>query len=247
MHNHTTMKILLSTTLLFLSMSLFAQGDNDHILPESVRSALKILRIDEKEYFANIYVPSDSVIEEDTIVAESEGLAEEYLEQGKLYMHACDSVYALYKKNPSNFINVTPSVYNVFGIIPQEYSEAAFLLKYKIYAMPQDDVDEEELYLMEAPEEHRAEYPGGSDAFYKLLTKKIKLPKNELDGVNGTVKVTFTVEADGAIANVQIARGLSPSIDQAIVRAVEQMPKFKPATVNGKPVPSQMQFPVRIR
>lgn len=241
------MRYILSVLLLFVSFSAISQNENKRILPESVKNALRVLLIDEEEYFANIYVDESESESEDIVVTDEDDIDQEYLEEGERYMQACDSVYALYKQDPSKYINVTKYVYTVFGDIPQEYSESAFLLKYKIYAMPQEDVEEDEVYLMDVPIECEAEFPGGSDAFYKLLAKKIKLPKNESEGASGTVKVRFSVAKDGGITDIQIVSGISPGIDNAVVKAVEQMPKFTPATVNGKPVESTMLFPVRIR
>lgn len=238
------MRYILSVLLLFVSFSAISQNENKRILPESVKNALRVLLIDEEEYFANIYVDESESESEDIVVTDDDD--QEYLEEGERYMQACDSVYALYKQDPSKYINVTKYVYTVFGDIPQEYSESAFLLKYKIYAMPQEDVEEEEVYLMDVPIECEAEFPGGSDAFYKLLAEKIKLPKNESEGAYGTVKVRFSVAKDGGITDIQIVSGISPGIDNAVVKAVEQMPKFTPATVNGKPVESTMLFPIRI-
>lgn len=239
------MRYILSVLLLFVSFSAISQNENKRILPESVKNALRVLLIDEEEYFANIYVDESESESEDIVVTDDDD--QEYLEEGERYMQACDSVYALYKQDPSKYVNVAKYVYTVFGVIPQEYSESAFLLKYKIYAMPQEDVKEDEVYLMDVPIECEAEFPGGSDAFYKLLNKKIKLPKNESEGAYGTVKVRFSVAKDGGITDIQIVSGISPGIDNAVVKAVEQMPKFTPATVNGKPVESTMLFPIRIR
>ena len=59
-------------------------------------------------------------------------------------------------------------------------------------------------------------------------------PRNELiAGVEGWVKVKFTVEADGSVSSPKIMESKPPRVfDTAALRAIKNW-KFKPKVVNG--------------
>lgn len=54
--------------------------------------------------------------------------------------------------------------------------------------------------------------------------------------IEGTVVVTFTVDAAGQVQNPKVRTGLGNGCDEEAVRLVKTMPKWQPATLNGKPV-----------
>jgi TonB family protein len=53
--------------------------------------------------------------------------------------------------------------------------------------------------------------------------------------VAGTVVVEAIIDQQGDVTNAQVLRGLPMGLDRAAVNAVQTW-KFKPATLNGKPV-----------
>ncbi len=61
------------------------------------------------------------------------------------------------------------------------------------------------------------------------------------NGVDGKVKITFTLGADGKIHNAVIAEDLPFGAGEAVRKAVEQM-SFTPARLNGKPVDMNASF-----
>lgn len=63
-------------------------------------------------------------------------------------------------------------------------------------------------------------------------------------GQSGSVLLDVMVDAQGRPARVNIARRSgSRALDRAAVQAVEKW-RFTPATVNGQPVPGQVQVPI---
>ena len=59
--------------------------------------------------------------------------------------------------------------------------------------------------------------------------------------------VRFTVEKDGAISNVKVARSVTPSLDAEAVRAIKSMPKWSPGKQGGEFVRVKYIVPVSFR
>lgn len=113
-----------------------------------------------------------------------------------------------------------------------------------------EDVGDEEA-IGEEPEifqvvEDQPEFPGGESALFNYLSKSIKYPPMAKDaGVQGIVYVTFVVEPDGNITNVNVLRGIGAGCDDEAVRVVKAMPKWKPGKQRGKSVRVQFNLPIR--
>jgi TonB family protein len=88
-------------------------------------------------------------------------------------------------------------------------------------------------------------FPGGYPEFYKFLQKEVQYPAVDRENnVQGKVMVTFIVEKDGSLNDVQALRGPSPTIDAEAVRVISISPKWIPGIQNGKPVRVQFTVPV---
>lgn len=93
-----------------------------------------------------------------------------------------------------------------------------------------------------------AEFPGGMEALIHYLASNIKYPEAaQKEGVEGVVHVAFVVKSDGTIASAKIKRGVREDIDAESLRVVNTMPNWKPATVDGKAVDSEMTLPISFR
>ena len=57
------------------------------------------------------------------------------------------------------------------------------------------------------------------------------------NGIQGRVKVLFTIDCNGVVDNVNILRGVDFVLDREVVRVIKSSPKWQPAKQNGKPVP----------
>jgi protein TonB len=67
------------------------------------------------------------------------------------------------------------------------------------------------------------------------------------NGISGRVVVGFVVEKDGSISNVQVLRGVDPSLDKEAVRVVKAMPRWNPGMQNGSPVRVKYNVPVQFK
>lgn len=94
-----------------------------------------------------------------------------------------------------------------------------------------------------------AEFPGGMTALREYLATNYVVPESvKGTGYKGKVFVKFVVSTEGNISNVKVVRGAPncPDCDKEAIRAVKSMPKWTPGKINGKPVNSFYNMPVRI-
>nr|NQU88871.1 energy transducer TonB [Bacteroidota bacterium] len=91
-------------------------------------------------------------------------------------------------------------------------------------------------------------YPGGDEAMLKYLSENITYPENaRKNGIQGTVYVTFVVEKDGSISDVNILRGLEKECDEVALQAVKNMPAWTTGKQRGKPVRVQFNLPLKFK
>lgn len=81
--------------------------------------------------------------------------------------------------------------------------------------------------------------------FRGYIAENLIYPENAIEnGIQGNVFVSFIVEPDGSVSNVEVVRGVDPSIDKEAVRVVESSPKWEPGTQRGINVRVQFTFPI---
>lgn len=105
--------------------------------------------------------------------------------------------------------------------------------------------DKEKVYQVV---EQQPSFPGGREELFKYLAYNVKYPidaaKNKIEG---RVLVTFVVEHDGSISNVNVANSVYPSLDKESIRVVSGMPKWIPGKANGKTVRVKYTIPITFR
>jgi protein TonB len=94
--------------------------------------------------------------------------------------------------------------------------------------------------------EQMPEFQGGEDKLREFLSKNIKYPAMARENnISGTVYITFVVEGNGEITNVQSLRGLGGGLTEEAMRVVKLMPSWTAGKQNGKPVRVQFTLPVK--
>ena len=82
-----------------------------------------------------------------------------------------------------------------------------------------------------------AEFPGGKELFKKYMDAKINYPElSSHVNRSGQVVVRFTVEKDGRVTSPEIIRHGTADMDAEILRFIGAMPRWNPATVDGRAV-----------
>lgn len=93
--------------------------------------------------------------------------------------------------------------------------------------------------------EQMPQFPGGEEARIRYLSENIQYPvEARNNGIQGRVFVTFVIETDGSITNVDVLRGIGGGCDEAAVHLVSNMPKWNPGKQKGKPVRVQFNMPI---
>lgn len=88
-------------------------------------------------------------------------------------------------------------------------------------------------------------FPGGIEALYAYLGKKVKYPSLESDaGIQGRVFIEFVVSSDGSITDVVLKRGVSGGLDEEAIRVVKGMPRWSPGRLDGQAVNVRYILPV---
>lgn len=92
------------------------------------------------------------------------------------------------------------------------------------------------------------EFPGGIYAMMSYLSKNIKYPKEaQKNGIHGKVLVRFTVDTDGTLKDIHIAKSVDPLLDKEALRVFQTMPKWKPGKQKGKAVKVRYTAPVNFK
>jgi TonB family protein len=104
---------------------------------------------------------------------------------------------------------------------------------------------EKEIY---ANVEKQPQYTGGHDALIQFLVSNIKYPAEaKKNGIQGTVLICFIVQANGAITDVKVEKGIGGGCNEEAVRVVKLMPNWIPGQDKGKNVAVQCKLPITFR
>lgn len=86
---------------------------------------------------------------------------------------------------------------------------------------------------------------GGMAGLQLHIAKNLEYPEDAiLEDAQGKVYLSFIIQADGTLTHVKIERGVSPSLDKEAIRLLRYTGKWKPATLNGTPIPTKMRVPI---
>ena len=116
--------------------------------------------------------------------------------------------------------------------------------------LPIDDEPEIEEPLEFYQVQEKAQFRDGEAAMYKFINTNIVVPELALqEGQSGTVLVSFVVEKDGRITNVQIdprSRRLGFGCEEAAIAVVRKMDgMWKAALQRDKPVRMRFSLPIK--
>ena len=102
---------------------------------------------------------------------------------------------------------------------------------------------EQEDKVYEAIVDVRPTFPGGDEKLMEWISQHIVYPPGCYD-IQGRVIIRFMIKADGSVGEAEIIRGVYPELDKEALRVVKSLPKFNPATLNGKAVEYWFTLPI---
>lgn len=90
-----------------------------------------------------------------------------------------------------------------------------------------------------------AEYYGGFVAMQGFISDNLKYPEvDRMIGEQGKVYLSFIIEKDGSVSNVEVERGVTTTIDREASRVVRLFPKWKPAENAYGVVRTRVRLPI---
>ena len=92
------------------------------------------------------------------------------------------------------------------------------------------------------PVEIEPRFPGGQEALLRFIKSNIHYIK----GAEGKkVFISFIVEANGSLSDLEIARGLNKEADKEALRILRVSPKWQPGIQNGRPLRVRYTLPIK--
>lgn len=76
----------------------------------------------------------------------------------------------------------------------------------------------------------------------------LRYPQYAIDnGIRGRVQVSFVIDEKGKVRDVEVVKGVHPSLDNEAIRVIEASPDWKPGLMNGKPVRSRLSLYIEFK
>lgn len=92
------------------------------------------------------------------------------------------------------------------------------------------------------------QFVGGQEALLRYMQKNLRYPPQALrNNIDGRVFISFTVQADGSIADVEVVKGLGFGTDEEAARVVKNMPPWTPGRQNKHNVAVRYTMPITFR
>ena len=91
-------------------------------------------------------------------------------------------------------------------------------------------------------------YPGGMQEFYKFCGHFYKVPSTPTGIViKGTIRVTFIVQKDGSLTDMQVVKDLGYGTGEEALRVLRLSQKWIPGKLNGQVVAAKFHLPISIQ
>jgi TonB family protein len=152
-----------------------------------------------------------------------------------------------------NFINGTQGgkwvIYDNYGtgIQEKEYQDGLMIESKDLDLKKVSNYDSANL-ASSNPNEVQSKFPGGDHAWQQYMFKNMKIPdeviKNATNGLNGTVIVGFTIEADGTVKDIYVVKSRLYELDRVAIDLIKNSGKWIPAAKDGVKVKSYKKQPI---
>ncbi len=103
-----------------------------------------------------------------------------------------------------------------------------------------DTISNREIFIKTDKKPYFGQNPDDINIYIKA---NLKYPDFQMN-ILGRVYIRFVVEEDGTISNIEILRGIAPSLDEEAVVLIQNMPPWNAGECNGKKVPAYVVLPI---
>jgi TonB family protein len=104
-----------------------------------------------------------------------------------------------------------------------------------------EEVEQDPVYIQAAP-------VNGYANLFAYFEKELVYPEEAIAvSVQGTVIVHCTIDKEGRPKKIQIESSLGALFDKEVIRIINKMPAWNPATLNAIPLDSKISFPLSFK
>ena len=125
-----------------------------------------------------------------------------------------------------------------------------FILSFQLVVVESYGLNSDSVYLQTEDSLKNnivAEFPGGKQELYKFILDRLVVENDDFEGnIRTKMHLKFTVEKSGKLKDFVVLKSISKVIDEKIIEIFKQMPDWKPAYKNGKPIESSYTMPIQI-
>jgi TonB family protein len=205
----------------------------DHIVKTQLIIPDKLLKAEDKD--VNIFF---------TVTKEGKVINPFFKERyGELYEKEALRLLKYFLFEPAKQSNVAVEA---FGSLTFNFSATKYKSwvkernKYKINLDKAQDTS----FVVHEMADKSAEFYKGDDALAEFILSNIEYPNvAKTQNIEGTVNLSFIVEANGHTSNVKVLKGVGGGCSEEAVRVVNLL-RWKPAEKNGKFVRYKMNYPI---
>jgi TonB family protein len=91
----------------------------------------------------------------------------------------------------------------------------------------------------------QAEPLNGYPDLYDYFNANLVYPASALkDSIQGVQTISFIINKDGKVEQIEVEQSLGEEFEKESKRLIENMPEWKPARLDGKPVRSRISIPI---
>jgi len=111
-------------------------------------------------------------------------------------------------------------------------------------SVPDGSINTFELFDVDQP----PQFPGGQAALKQFFLENIKFPEAaRAEVAEGLVTVTFVVDENGAVTQVESLKSDRQDFQDEAIRVVESMPNWEPGRKDGKAVSVKFTLPIKFK
>ena len=89
---------------------------------------------------------------------------------------------------------------------------------------------------------------GDLNTFRNWVQSNVRFPQIALEnGIQGTVVLSFVIEKDGSLTNIQVMQSPDRALADEAVRVLQSSPKWTPGKQRNSPVRVRYTLPVEFR